>query len=170
MKKKVTKRWKGQVSCCTNPKALQMVLSTRIACSKARRLHRESRNETADLLPSHNPVCVFSFKNTAPTDARKSVVKEQVGFNLQTERLTPVNLKFIKFITPSPNVLWEFSPSRVNAPRTAPLFIYALSPITASLDLVCQHSPGAKFCSQGSGRGNLLVQGEVLSLYLKSFI
>lgn len=147
-----------------------MVLPTRIGWSKARRLHRESKNETGDLFPSHNPVCSFSFKNTAPTDPRKSVVKEQVGFNLQTERLTPVNLKFIKFITPSPNVLWEFSPSKVNASRTAPLFIHVLSFITASLDLVCQHSPGAKYCSQGSGRESLLVQGEVLSLYLKPFI
>lgn len=82
-----------------------------------------------------------------PTDPRESVVKEQAGCNLQIERLTPVNLKFIKFITPSPNVLWEFSPSRVNAPRTAPLFIHVLSSITASLDLVCQHSSGAKFYS-----------------------
>lgn len=128
-----------------------MVLSTRTACSKARRLHRKSRNETSASSHLITQSVVSSLK-TAPPDPRKSVVKEQVGFNLQTERLTPVNLKFIKLVTPSPNVFWEFSPSKVNAPRTAPLFIHVLSSITASLDLVCQHSPGAKFCSQGSGK------------------
>jgi len=40
-------------------------------------------------------------------------VKEQVGFNLGAERLTPVNPKFLKFRTSSPNVLREFSPSNI---------------------------------------------------------
>lgn len=39
--------------------------------------------------------------------------KEQVGFDLQTEKLTLVNLKFLKFRSAGPNVLWEFSPSNL---------------------------------------------------------
>lgn len=119
----VPSKWKGQVSCCTDPKALQLVLPTRTACSKARGLQWESRKDTSDLFPFLNTVSSFIFKNTPPhTDPRESVVKKQVGFNLQTQRLTPVNLKFLKFRTSSPNVLWEFSPSNVSAPGTA-LFI-----------------------------------------------
>lgn len=75
--------------------------------------HEESRDDTENLLPSLNTVRSFIFKNTAPTDSRESVVKEKIRFNLQTERLTPVNLKFLKFRTSSPNIPWEFSSSNV---------------------------------------------------------
>lgn len=126
------------------PKSPADGITHKNSCSKARRLHREEMKlQTSSHLTTQSVISALK----TPTDPRESVVKEQVGFNLQTGRLTPVNLKFIKFITPSPNVLWEFSPSKVNAPRTAPLFIHVLSFITASLDLVCQHSPGAKFYS-----------------------
>lgn len=67
-------------------------------------IHGESTDNTANLLPPLNTVSSFIFKNTAHTDPRESVVKEKVGFNLQTERLTPVNLKFLKFRTSSPNI------------------------------------------------------------------
>lgn len=96
--KDIGKNGPKEVSCHTDPKALQLVLLVlkHGGCSYSG-IHEDSRDDIVNLLPSLNTVSSFIFKHTPPTDHRELVVKEQVGFDLQTERLTPVNLKFLKF-------------------------------------------------------------------------